>query len=402
VGSPLSITLDAGKNVAPAALTLRQPLAQLPPSFSDERMMAMVRTLASPQAKGRGLGTPELANAADTIASVMQGVGLEPAGDVHTYFQRWEENGSALNNVIGMLRGTKKEWANEATVVSAHYDHLGEGHPGADDNASGVAVLLDLARAMAASEPPQRTVIFVAFTGEESGLLGSKRFLSTWPKDKTITSNVNLDTVGRMGTGGLAVLGTGTADEWVHIANGAGYVTGIAVKAVPNDPGGSDQKSFVEAGIPAVQLFTGANPDYHAATDTADKVDGPGLVKVASVAREFVAYLAERDKPLTARIGTQTQSSPVPSTGRRASLGAIPDYAFAGPGVRITGAMPGSPAEAAGLKEGDVIVGFDDTKLGTLQEFSQALGARAPGDKVKVRVVRAGSEQVIEATLGAR
>ncbi|HJQ98879.1 MAG TPA: M20/M25/M40 family metallo-hydrolase, partial [Candidatus Polarisedimenticolaceae bacterium] len=402
VGSPLSVTLDTSKDVPPAPLALRPPLAQLPPSFSEERMMTMVRALAAPAAKGRGLGTPELDTAADTIASVMKGVGLEPAGDAHSFFQRWQENGAPLRNVVGMLRGTKKEWESEATVVSAHYDHLGEGHPGADDNASGVAVLLDLARAMVASGQPQRTVIFAAFTGEESGLLGSKRFLATWPKDKTITSNVNLDTVGRMSTGGLAVLGTGSADEWVHIVSGAGYVTGITVKAVPTDPGGSDQKTFAEAGIPAVQLFTGAHRDYHAATDTADKVDGPGLVKVASVAKELVAYLAERDKPLTARTGSTVQIAPAPASGRRASLGAIPDYAYSGSGVRIAGAMPGSPAEAAGLEEGDVIVAMDGVKLRNLQEFSKALGARAPGDKVKVRVMRDGSEKVFEATLGAR
>jgi len=365
-------------------------------------MMAMVRTLAAPAAKGRGLGTPELDAAADTIASVMKGVGLEPAGDGGTYFQSWKDGDRSLRNVVGVIRGTRKEWQGEATVVSAHYDHLGEGHPGADDNASGVAVLLDLARAIAASSPPPRSVIFAAFTGEEAGLLGSKRFLSAWPKDRTITSNVNLDTVGRIGTGGLMVLGTGSADEWVHIANGAGYVTGVPVKAVAGDPGGSDQRSFIEAGIPAVQLFTGAHTDYHAATDTADRVDGPGLVKVASVAREFVAYLAERDRPLTARTGAAAPAASAPTSGRRASLGAIPDYAFAGPGVRITGAMPNSPAAAAGLQEGDVIVGMDETKLATLAELSAALGARAPGDKVKVRVVRDGAEHVLEATLAAR
>ena len=405
VGSPLSVTL-AGRtlrDVSLGSLAHRSPLAQLPPSFSEERMMALVRTLAAPQARGRGLGTPELDAAAETIASVMKGIGLEPAGNGGGYFQPWSEGDRSLRNVVGMIRGARPEWANEATVVSAHYDHLGEGHPGADDNASGVAVLLDLARAMVASGPPPRTVIFAAFTGEESGLLGSKRFLATWPKERTITSNVNLDTVGRLGGGELIVLGTGSADEWVHIANGAGYVTGVSVKAVASDPGGSDQKSFLEAGIPAVQLFTGAHADYHAATDTADRVDGPGLVKVASVAREFVGYLAERDRPLTARTGkaSLTAAAAAPS-GRKASLGAIPDYGFAGPGVRITGAMPGSPAEAAGLREGDVIVGMDDAKLASLAEFAAALGAKAPGDRVKVRVVRDGAEKVVEATLAAR
>ena len=115
---------------------------------------------------------------------------------------------------------------------------------------------------------------------------------------------VNLDTVGRLGSGKILVLGASTADEWIHIANGAGYVTGAPVQSVMNDPGGSDQKSFVEAGVPAVQLFTGANPDYHTPGDTPDKIDGDGLVKVAAVTREFVAYLAERDRPLTSKLGS--------------------------------------------------------------------------------------------------
>jgi aminopeptidase N len=349
--------------------------------------------------KGRGLGTPELDRAAESIAAAMKEAGLEvlPADP-------------AVRNVVGVLRGTKPEWAGSSVVVGAHYDHLGVGaggtvHPGADDNASGVAVLLELARQMASSGSPQRTVIFAAFTGEETGLQGSKRYVaapSAWPASKAI-GMVNLDTVGRLGAGTILVLGASTADEWIHIANGAGYVTGAPVQAVMNDPGGSDQKSFVEAGVPAVQLFTGAHADYHTGGDTADKVDGGGLVKVAAVAREFVAYLAERDRPLTGKLGAQAPASAAHATGeRRASLGTIPDYAFAGPGVRISGTMPGSPAEGAGLKAGDVLVRIGETPVGSMKEFSEALKPLAPGTKIVVTFVRDGATMTAQAALAAR
>jgi membrane-associated protease RseP (regulator of RpoE activity) len=199
------------------------------------------------------------------------------------------------------------------------------------------------------------------------------------------------------------VLGTSTADEWVHIANGAGYVTGARVQAVMNDPGGSDQMSFVAAGVPAVQLFTGAHPDYHAAGDTIEKIDGDGLVKVAAVAHEFAAYLAERDRPLTAHLAGASASPGAAVAGeRRATLGTIPDYAFAGPGIRVSGTMPGSPAASAGLMAGDVLVKIGGTSIVSMKDFADALKALAPGTKVVVAFVRGTETRTVEAVLGAR
>ncbi len=395
--SPMTAFIDGTPPMA--KLAPREPLAELPPAFSQERMMATVRALSAPEMKGRGLGTPELDRAAAMIAVWMKEAGLEvlPADP-------------EKNNVTGVLRGTKPGWAESSVVVGAHYDHLGVGkdgivHPGADDNASGVAVLLELARQMASSGAPQRTVIFVAFTGEESGLTGSKRYAgaaSPWPASKTI-GMVNLDTVGRLFGGKILVLGSNSADEWIHIVNGAGYVTGAPVEAVMSDPGGSDQKSFLEIGVPAVQVFTGANVDYHQPGDTADKIDGPGLVRVAAVTRELVAYLAERDRPLTSKLQGAATPGAAPSAGeRRVSLGTIPDYAFPGPGVRITGTTPGSPAEKAGLQEGDVVVKLGETPIGSMRDFSEALKALAPGEKVTVTYQREGQTRTVEATLVAR
>ena len=395
--SPMTAFIDGTPTMA--KLAPREALAELPPAFSKERMLATVSALASDEMKGRGSGTPELARAADSIAQAMKEAGLEvlPADPER-------------NNVTGVLRGTKPEWAEGSVVVGAHYDHLGVGadgtvHPGADDNASGVAVLLELARQMAGSGASPRSVIFVAFTGEESGLLGSKRFVtapSPWPASKAI-GMVNLDTVGRLFSGKILVLGANSADEWIHIVNGAGYVTGAPVQAVMDDPGGSDQKSFVAIGVPAVQLFTGAHADYHQPGDTADKIDGDGLVKVAAVARELVAYLAERPNPLTSRLGRPTAAAPAPAGGeRRVSLGTIPDYAYAGPGVRVTGTMPGSPAEKAGLRAGDLLVKIGDTAVGSMREFAEALKAFEPGAKVTVTFQREGVTRTAPVVLVAR
>jgi len=395
--SPMTAFLDGTPPMA--KLAAREPLAELPPAFSEERMMATVRTLSAPDLKGRGLGTPEIDRAAELIAAAMKDAGLEllPADP-------------AMHNVIGILRGTKPEWAKSSVVVGAHYDHLGVGsdgslHPGADDNASGVAVLLELARQMATAGPSQRTVIFVAFAGEESGRTGSKHYVaatSPWPASQAI-GMVNLDTVGRLFGGKILVLGSNSASEWIHIVNGAGYVTGAPVEAVMNDPGGSDQKSFIEIGVPAVQLFTGANADYHRPGDTADKIDGAGLVKVAAVTRELVAYLAERAEPLTAKLASGASPTAAPAAGeRRVSLGSIPDYAFSGPGVRITGTTPGSPAEKAGLQQGDVIVKLGEAATNSMRDFSEALKALAPGAKVTVTYQRDGQTRTAEATLVAR
>jgi S1-C subfamily serine protease len=171
-----------------------------------------------------------------------------------------------------------------------------------------------------------------------------------------------------------------------------------------SDPGGSDQASFLAVGVPAVQLFTGANPDYHAASDIADKIDGKGLLKVAAVAREFAAYLAERDRPLTTKLATTAGSgiTPPASGERRVTLGTIPDYAFAGPGVRISGTTPGSPAEKAGLKEGDVLVKIGDAAIGGMKDFSEALKRFDAGARVSVAFLRDGAPMTVEAVLAAR
>jgi aminopeptidase N len=210
---------------------------------------------------------------------------------------------------------------------------------------------------------------------------------------------VNLDSVGRLGQGKVLVLGCGTASEWPHVFRGAGFVTGIPVEPVAADPGGSDQVSFQERGVPAVQLFTGPHADWHAPGDTPDKVDVPGIAKVTAVAREAVAYLASRPEPLT-RNGAAPAGGG--GEGRRVALGTVPDFAFAGPGVRLEGVVPGSPAEQAGLAAGDVLVELGGEAIADLRGYSAALKRLSPGDRVEVAYVRDGVRRAVQVEVVAR
>ncbi len=439
--SPLRVDLRApgtrGAPLPPVAEAPRKALAELPPAFSQKELLAHVAFLAAPERDGRGLGSAGLAAAAEYVAARMKEAGLAPGGDGGTYFQKLVAprgpSGFPVEtaNVVGILRGTKREWSDQAVIVSSHYDHLGRGwpdvhagdegkvHPGADDDASGVAVMLELAKAMAAGEKPLRSIVFVAFTGEEAGRLGSKRFAGgpSPVRMDQVEGVINLDTVGRLGNGPITVLGTGTTTEWQHIFRGASFVTGIESRNVPEPLESSDHVSFLEKGVPAVQLFTGAHADYHRPGDTADKVDGPGLVKVATFAKEAVAYLAERPEPLT-RTDVLTKlaargDAPAPPAGapaapgtgvapRRVSFGTVPDFAFAGPGVKVDGLVPGSPAEKAGVKPGDVLVKLDGAEVKDLRAFSDRLKALTPGRTVSATLLRDGKEVVLPVTVEGR
>jgi aminopeptidase N len=425
--SPLRVDFRAGTTdvaLAPLPPDPAKPLAELPPVFSRAAMVETVETLTAPSMEGRGAGTKGLEAAAAFIAGRFEAVGLAPGGDRGSYFQRFtlaEGPGGKpveMMNVVGYLPGTREDWKTQTAILGAHYDHLGRGwpdaragdegklHPGADDNASGVAVLLELARAMAAGDRPSRNVVFVAFSGEESGLAGSRHYVSAprFPLDGVV-GMINLDTVGRLFDGRVSIIGTGTATEWPHIFRGASFVTGVESRAIPEAIQSSDHAPFIDHGIPAVQLFTGAHADYHRPGDAAEKIDGDGLVKVAMLAREGIAYLGERPDPMTVTITGAAQSRPAaaPAPGaRRASLGTVPDFAFPGPGVRAESIVEGSPAEKAGLAAGDVILKVGDQAVATLQEYSNVLRGLAPGVTVPVVVRRGDRELTITVTLAER
>jgi hypothetical protein len=253
-------------------------------------------------------------------------------------------------------------------------------------------------------------VLFIAFTGEEAGRLGSKHYVAHPARPLAKTEGmINLDTVGRLGTQKITALGTGTATEWQHIFRGASSVTGVESRSVPESIESSDQVSFTEQDVPAVQIFTAAHADYHRPSDTADAIDVAGLAKVAAFVKEGIVYLAERPEPLTKTIKTAAAapaggppSPPAPPASRRAALGTVPDFAFPGPGVRVSGLVPDSPAARAGIREGDVILRLNDADVGSLQEYSNLLRALSPGQVVTVLLRRGAEDVKVTVTLAER
>ena len=420
LSSPLVRNLSDGK-MPELALPARTPLAELPPAYDAQGLKRTVAALSNPSLEGRGLGSEGLEEATSLVESRLASASLTAAGD-DGFRQKWQWTGGEpkremdLVNLVAEIPGRDPKFANEPVLVLAHLDHLGRGwpdvrggnegevHPGADDNASGVAVLLELAAAMAAEPPRPRPIVFAVVTGEEAGLLGSRHLLQSMTPQTKPFACVNLDTVGRLADGKLFVLNADTAREWRFIFMGVGYTTGAPVAVVSEPLDASDQVACIEVGVPAIQLFTGPTPDYHRPSDTVDTIDADGMVVVAEAAHEAIGYLAERTDPMTVTIasGAQESAAPPVRTPRRASLGTMPDFAFEGAGVRVQQVMPGSAAETSGIMTGDVIIAVDGEAVTDLRSFSGLLKARAPGDAVEVTVLRGDEELEIEAVLGAR
>lgn len=407
---------NAERGILAESVALIDPIS----AFDAARMMKTVRYLSDEKRQGRGLGSEGLEDTARYIAQVFQEAGLRPGGENGSYYQLFTARGEdgkpyMLKNVIGVIPGHHPTRSSENLVFGAHYDHLGLGwpdvreqnrgkvHHGADDNASGIAVMLELARLMGRKFQPDRSMVFVAFSGEEAGRLGSQYYAKhakDYPVAKTIAM-LNLDSVGRLHDNKLIVLGAETASEWPHIFRGIGFVTGIQSVMVSEALDASDQISFHDVGVPAVQLFSGAHSDYHRPGDTADKIDADGLVKVAEVSKQVLEYLAGREEPMTIKL-TGHEASGKSSGGRKVSLGSIPDFTYQGEGYRLDGVVPDSPAEQAGLAKMDIIVAINDTDIRGIRDISQVLKTLAPGQEIHIRYLRDGQQRQTQAELKSR
>jgi hypothetical protein len=371
--------------------------------------------------EGRGLGTPGLDKAADYIAKQFSDAGLQPCGDgPDDFFQTWTEQVDmperdvvTIKNVIGVIPGNNPEWDGQSVIIGAHYDSQGLGwpdvlkgnkgkiHPGADDNASGISVLLEFARLAGKKWQPERTVVFVAFSAEEAGKLGSLHYIrqaKKYPASKTMAM-INLDTVGQLGKDALTIFGNYSAREWIHIFRGAGYVTGVPIKQPTIDTGNGDEKSFIDAGVPSVHFFSGARDNYHRPTDTADRIDTAGLVKTAAVLKEVVEYLAARPESLTAILTaaeeSTTQQKEHQRTTRHVLLGTVPDFAYTGQGVRLDGVTPDTPAIKVGLQEGDIITRIGNTVIEDLEAYSDILKSLQAGDEITIVFMRDNMEHSV-------
>jgi hypothetical protein len=380
---------------------------------SADALRRDVQTLAAEAFEGRGLGTEGLDRALEYLEGRFREVGLRPLG-TKGYRQSFSgPEGVTLVNLVGVIGDPSVE---RHVVMGAHYDHLGYGksgeanhgtlHPGADDNASGVAALLECARKLS-EEGSASPVVVIAFAAEEQGLLGSAHYVKqpALPLE-SCTGMINLDTVGRLFDGSLTIFGSSTASELGHVLRGVNYGFRFQLDLPEQDPGGSDQVSFVQRGVPALQIFSGAHADYHRPGDTPDKIDFAGLERIAAFASELVLYLADRNEALTflppGAEKAAAQAPPSRGGGRRVSFGSIPDFNHEGAGVLLSGVIPGSPAAKAGLQEGDLLVEFAGVGVEDLRSFSDILKGLSPGDQVDVVFERGGERHTTTVTVVER
>ncbi len=361
----------------------------------------------------RGVADALLAPSGTSLASLKHSFPL-PGVRVKIEVALVRERGTAAN-VIGILPGTDPRLREESIVIGAHYDHLGRGgegslapdeigtiHPGADDNASGTTGVMALARAFAGRGGLPRTLIFVAFAGEELGLLGSSHYAEqpVQPLAKTILM-LNMDMIGRLKDQTLYAFGVDSGSGLRQVITGAarGLPLRLHLRGDPFSP--SDHTSFYTHERPVLFLFTGAHSDYHKPQDTWEKINPQGMETVLTFAARVLERVASATAP-PAYVKLTPQAAGG-GAGYGPFFGVIPDFGEAErPGVRLGGVRPGSPADRAGVKAGDIIVRFAGVEVKTLEDLTFALRSKRSGDRVEVILLREGKEISTEATLEPR
>jgi aminopeptidase YwaD len=389
------------------------------------RVRADIVYLASDALEGRGTGTPGNDSAAAFVARRYAALRLRPLSS--GYLQPFQARSAMLahagglaaaqtQNVVAQLPGSDPALRGQTIVVGAHIDHLGRSiagaldpnagdaiRNGADDNASGTAAVLELARLLSA-RPPRRSVLFVNFSGEELGLLGSQYFVehSPVPLD-SIVAMLNFDMVGRMRGDSLIVYGVASAGELPSLLDSANSGVGLHVRGIGDGFGPSDHSSFFARNIPVLHFFTNLHDDYHRATDDADKINAAGEARVIALAERVVREIDGR----TDRLTFVRSAAPAPMAGARTGsnvyLGSIPDMSAPDvKGLRLTGVRAGSPADSAGLRAGDIVVELGGKEVTDLQSYSDALYSHQAGDEVDVVVLRGNERLKLRARLGKR
>jgi len=405
---------------ARALLVVDAPLP--PPGAAAGWATPKEASLQLPDREGTGTGDaglPVLLVGRDAAAPALAQLGRGETLHARLRVELLEERTTTANLVARVVAGVPAaERLPGAVLVGAHLDHLGFGgrsslapdshqpHLGADDNASGVAVVLEVARSLQANRTAlRRDVLVVAFSGEEAGTLGSSHFVRVPPdglKTDALLAMVNLDMVGRLRDNRLSVLGTGSAKEWEELVPPACAAARLTCGTGGDGYGPSDHSSFFAVGVPVLHLFTGAHADYHRPSDAAERINAAGAAQVGVFAEDVLRTLAARPVHLS----LQAVAAPAPTGDvrtSRASLGTVPDYA--GPpkgvsGVLLAAVRPGSPAEVAGLRRGDVLVQLGTHTIGSVEDFMFALTASKPGDSMTATVLRDGRRVELAVTLG--
>jgi hypothetical protein len=384
----------------------------------QEDMRQVVRYLASQELGGRYPGTAGDTLASEYIVEQLRSLKLKPVvkgkkktGYYHN-FTYGKDVERTTHNILAVLPGKDKQLKNEYIVVGSHYDHLGLGgqgsgsrrpdtlgvHPGADDNASGDAVVLELAKYFKKVRSP-RSIIFAFFGAEEQGLVGSKQFLE-WMKQadnqrknlpdslKGIVAMVNLDMVGRMRDNAMSVSGTGTSSGFKAMAEAAAEQTKLNISCTPDGYGPSDHASFVAQDIPVLFLTTGGHMEYHTPDDVPSTLNYDGMQQTLDFSKELITRLASM--PTTPDYISVPSSNTMKHAKFKVTLGLMPDVMGVSriPGLRADIVVAGKPAHTAGIRSGDIIQEIDGKPVKNMDDYMQRLSELEPDTTIPVKVLR--------------
>lgn len=384
-----------------------------------------IEVLASDSLEGRATGSVGEKKAADYLILRMTAMGIKPKGENGTWKQAFSfkphppvqmhqvgdsvKMGMALvkeitgHNVIGFI----DRKAAKTIVIGAHYDHLGFGdenslwsgdrqiHNGADDNASGVAMMLELARRIQLNPKKygDNNFLFIAFSGEEKGLWGSNYFCKnpTLPVE-SISCMINMDMVGRLNAEKvLAINGVGTSPIWMEKLPSI-QVDGIKIVTSESGVGPSDHTSFYNTGIPALHFFTGQHGEYHKPTDDANLINYQGVISVTNYIDQLLLAIAKAPKLVFTKTKDESTTA---AADFKVTLGVVPDYLYDGEGMRIDGTRDGRPAAKAGLVQGDVVIKIGEHEVKDMMSYMEALGKFQKGESSVLEFIRGGEKKTV-------
>lgn len=329
-----------------------------------------------------------------------------------------EKDIAKTGNVIGFLEGNDPVLKNEVIVIGAHFDHLGYGgpnsmyrgmdkrvHNGADDNASGTAGVMEVAQKLASEKGNlKRSFLFLCFTGEEEGLIGSSYFVKSEEFNKyNIVAMLNMDMVGRLKDDKLILNGTGTSPYWVPKFEELNKAYSFKPSYNADGFGPSDHSSFYGKDLPVLMFFTDLHSDYHKPTDTYEKINTAGEEKVLKIVYDMSFDLSTRaDKPTFTKVAAKQDDNKGERKSVRVYVGTVPDFSYTDAGYKISGVQAGSPAEKAGILAADIMIKFGDAVINNLYDYTAALGNYKPGQEVEIVVKRGTEEITVKVLLGTK
>ena len=384
--------------------------------IDQNKIQKHIKTLSSDSLQGRGTGTEGEKMAADYIQVEFKKIGLDPKGDKTSYVQSFPfksgvhgtgEEGKAAN-LVAYLDNQRAS----TIIIGAHYDHLGNGnqgssldanpkgkiHNGADDNASGVAGVIELARYFKNNGNKENyNFLFICFSGEELGLYGSK-FFTQHPSIDLSTANymLNLDMIGRLNpaTNGMVVSGTGTSPVWENLLKDLSTET-LKIKTDSAGVGPSDHASFYLKNIPVLHFFTGSHSDYHKPSDDWNKINYKGEAEILNLIVKLVEQLDREPKLVFLTTKNKSMNS---TSSFKVTMGVMPNYSADVKGLQIDGVSDGKPAQKAGMLAGDIIIQIGEFPISDIQTYMEALGKFDKGQTVPVKVKRKGEELTVSVT----